>query len=111
MRYLAVATNDGDEWMRCVTRGRLAVESAGMDFRTAETNGQRFVFADSGDGPPVVLFHGSPATPSGWEPAARVHNEAGHRTIVPFLRGYHPETIVPGRGYGSRARSREGTRR
>jgi pimeloyl-ACP methyl ester carboxylesterase len=72
-----------------------------MDFRTAETNGRRFVFADSGDGPPVVLFHGFPDTPSGWAPAAKVLNEAGYRTIVPFLRGYHPDTIVPGRGYSS----------
>jgi pimeloyl-ACP methyl ester carboxylesterase len=73
-----------------------------MDFQTTETNGRSFVFADSGgDGPPVVLFHGFPDTPSGWEPAAQVLNEAGYRTIVPFLRGYHPDTIVPGRGYGS----------
>ncbi|HEX4438135.1 MAG TPA: alpha/beta hydrolase [Solirubrobacteraceae bacterium] len=72
-----------------------------MDFNSAEKDGRRFVFADSGDGPPVVLFHGFPDTPSGWEPAAKVLNDAGYRTIVPFLRGYHPETIVPGRGYGS----------
>ncbi len=26
-------------------------------------------------------------------------NGAGYRTIVPYLRGYHPDTIVPGRGY------------
>jgi pimeloyl-ACP methyl ester carboxylesterase len=72
-----------------------------MDFQTAETGGRRFVFADSGEGPPVVLFHGFPDTPSGWEPAAKALNEAGYRTIVPFLRGYHPDTIVPGRGYSS----------
>jgi pimeloyl-ACP methyl ester carboxylesterase len=72
-----------------------------MDFHTTESNGRRFVFADSGEGQPVVLIHGFPDTPSGWEPAAKVLNEAGYRTIVPFLRGYHPETIVPGRGYGS----------
>jgi pimeloyl-ACP methyl ester carboxylesterase len=72
-----------------------------MDFKTAETDGRRFVFADSGEGPPVVLFHGFPDTPSGWEQAAKALNEAGYRTIVPFLRGYHPDTIVPGRGYGS----------
>jgi pimeloyl-ACP methyl ester carboxylesterase len=72
-----------------------------MEYKRAEKDGRTFVFADSGDGPPVVLFHGFPDTPSGWEPAAKVLNEAGYRTIVPFLRGYHPETIVPGRGYGS----------
>ena len=25
--------------------------------------------------------------------------EAGYRTIVPYLRGYHPDTFVPGRPY------------
>ena len=74
-----------------------------MDFRTASTEGQRFVFADSGGpGAPVVLFHGFPDTPSGWEPTAQVLNAAGYRTIVPYLRGYHPDTIVPGRGYAGK---------
>ena len=26
-------------------------------------------------------------------------NQAGYRTIVPYLRGYHPDTLVPGRPY------------
>jgi pimeloyl-ACP methyl ester carboxylesterase len=73
-----------------------------MDFREAGTQGQRFVFADSGEGPPVVLFHGFPDTPSGWQPAAQALNAAGYRTIVPYLRGYHPGTIVAGRSYASR---------
>jgi pimeloyl-ACP methyl ester carboxylesterase len=72
-----------------------------MDFEGAISDGQRFVFADSGEGPAVVLIHGFPDTPSGWQPAARALNEAGYRTIVPFLRGYHPDTLVPGRGYTS----------
>jgi pimeloyl-ACP methyl ester carboxylesterase len=29
-------------------------------------------------------------------------NAAGFRTIVPYLRGYHPETIVAGRSYGGK---------
>ena len=74
-----------------------------MDFQNASVDGQRFVFADSGGaGTPVVLFHGFPDTPSGWEPTAKVLNGAGYRTIVPYLRGYHRDTIVPDRGYGSR---------
>ena len=72
-----------------------------MDFRTAHSAGQRFVFADNGEGAPVVLFHGFPDTPSGWAPTAEILSAAGYRAIVPFLRGYHPETIVLGRGYGS----------
>ena len=73
-----------------------------MDFQTAGAEGQRFVYLDSGDGLPVVLFHGFPDTPSGWEQTRTTLNEAGYRTIVPFLRGYHPDTILAGRGYSGR---------
>jgi pimeloyl-ACP methyl ester carboxylesterase len=73
-----------------------------MDLQSASANGQRFVFTDSGEGPPVVLFHGFPDTPSGWGDTRAALNAAGYRTITPFLRGYHPDTIVPGRGYGGR---------
>ena len=75
-----------------------------MDFRAAEHGEQRFVLADEGDpqGLPVVLFHGFPDTPAGWAPTAKILNAAGYRAIVPFLRGYHPDTIVPGRRYGSK---------
>jgi pimeloyl-ACP methyl ester carboxylesterase len=73
-----------------------------MELSSVDSGGRRFVFSDSGDGPPIVLFHGFPDTPSGWAPTAEVLAGAGYRAIVPFLRGYHPDTIVPGRGYGSR---------
>jgi pimeloyl-ACP methyl ester carboxylesterase len=72
-----------------------------VDFQQASHDGQRFVFAEAGQGDPVVLIHGFPDTPSGWEPTAQVLNAAGYRAIVPYLRGYHPDTIVPGRRYGS----------
>jgi pimeloyl-ACP methyl ester carboxylesterase len=72
-----------------------------MDFTTASANGQRFVYSDSGEGPLVVLFHGFPDTPMGWEDTRAVLNGAGYRTVVPYLRGYHPETIVAGRRYRS----------
>ena len=67
---------------------------------TATAHGQRFVFTDSGSGPLVVLFHGFPDTPNGWADTAQALNAAGYRTVVPYLRGYHPDTIVPGRRYG-----------
>jgi pimeloyl-ACP methyl ester carboxylesterase len=69
---------------------------------TAPDSGQRFVFADAGSGPLVVLFHGFPDTPHGWADTASALNGAGYRTVVPYLRGYHPDTIVPGRRYGAR---------
>ena len=69
-------------------------------FRRASAAGQTFVYRTSGDGPLVVLLHGFPDTPGGWDGTAAALNRAGYRTVVPYLRGYHPETIVPGRGYG-----------
>src|ERR1700681_372091 len=68
-----------------------------MDFKTASAHGQTFRFCDSGDGPPVVLIHGFPDTPMGWEDTRLALNAAGFRTLVPYLRGYHPETIVADR--------------
>ena len=71
-----------------------------MDTKSASAHGQRFVYTDSGEGPLVVLFHGFPDTPNGWADTRETLNGAGYRTVVPYLRGYHPETIVPDRGYG-----------
>ena len=73
---------------------------ADVEFRRASVDGQTFVYRDSGAGPLVVLLHGFPDTPFGWGGAARALNSAGYRTVVPYLRGYHPDTIVAGRGYG-----------
>jgi pimeloyl-ACP methyl ester carboxylesterase len=71
-----------------------------MDFTQATAGAQRFVFSDTGSGPLVVLVHGFPDTPHGWADTRDVLNEAGYRTVIPYLRGYHPDTIVPGRSYG-----------
>ena len=62
-------------------------------------DGQTWVYHDSGEGPPVLLFHGFPDTPRSFETIAHALNGAGFRTITPYLRGYHPDTLVPGRGY------------
>jgi pimeloyl-ACP methyl ester carboxylesterase len=72
-----------------------------MNFTSAGAHDQRFVYTDSGDGPLVVLFHGFPDTPQGWADTRDVLNGAGYRTVVPYLRGFHPDTIVTGRGYGA----------
>lgn len=71
-----------------------------MDFTTSTAHSQQFVYADSGEGPLVVLFHGFPDLPTGWPATCDVLNAAGYRTVVPYLRGYHPDTLVPGRRYG-----------
>jgi pimeloyl-ACP methyl ester carboxylesterase len=71
-----------------------------MEFTTATAHSQKFVYADSGEGPLVVLFHGFPDLPTGWADTREVLHGAGYRTVVPYLRGYHPDTLVPGRKYG-----------
>jgi pimeloyl-ACP methyl ester carboxylesterase len=74
----------------------------GGETKTASAGAQRFVYRDTGDGALVLLFHGFPDTPHGWAGTQAALNDAGYRTVVPYLRGYHPDTIVPERSYGGR---------
>ena len=67
--------------------------------RATAASGQRFVFRESGEGPAVVFLHGFPDTPHGWDRIATAVAAAGYRTVRPWLRGYHPDTLVAGRGY------------
>ncbi len=70
------------------------------EWSRAETDdGQTFVFVDEGEGPLVVLIHGFPDTPHGYEGIAAALADSGYRVVRPWLRGYHPDTIVPGRPY------------
>lgn len=69
------------------------------EFRTVTRGEQTWRYWESGQGRPVVLFHGFPDTPLSYVGIGSALNEAGYRTIVPYLRGYHPDTIVPGRPY------------
>ena len=70
-----------------------------MDFRNLTRGDQTWRFHDAGDGPAVVLIHGFPDTPQSWGRIASTLNDEGYRTIVPYLRGYHPDTVVEGRPY------------
>ncbi len=69
------------------------------DFQNVTRAEQTWRYYDAGEGPPVVLFHGFPDTPHSYAGIAHALQEAGYRTIVPYLRGYHPDTIVAGRPY------------
>lgn len=69
------------------------------EFENATLGEQTWRFHDSGQGRPVVLFHGFPDTPHSWAGIASSLNQAGYRTILPYLRGYHPDTFVPARPY------------
>ena len=72
---------------------------AESDFRNVTRRGQTWRYADAGQGPVVVLIHGFPDTPLSYAGIAGALNDAGYRTLTPYLRGYHPDTLVPGRPY------------
>jgi pimeloyl-ACP methyl ester carboxylesterase len=70
-----------------------------MEFRTIAGEQQRFVISQEGEGPDVVLVHGFPDTPHSFAELQGELVRAGWRVTVPWLRGYHADTIVPGRPY------------
>lgn len=69
------------------------------EFENVTRGEQTWRICDSGQGPAVVMFHGFPDLPHSYAGIAAALNEAGYRTILPYLRGYHPDTLVPGRPY------------
>lgn len=54
---------------------------------------------DGGTGDPVVLLHGFPDTAPTWDRIADALESAGHRVVVPHLRGYTPGSVDPDRPY------------
>ncbi|MBK1662345.1 alpha/beta fold hydrolase [Paracraurococcus ruber] len=48
------------------------------------------------DGPPVVLLHGFPYSPRGYDAVVPLLVAAGRRVIVPWLRGYGPTRFLRG---------------
>jgi pimeloyl-ACP methyl ester carboxylesterase len=79
-----------------------------MEFRTIAGGGQPFVISHEGEGPDIVLLHGFPDTPYSFAQLQRELVSAGWRVTVPWLRGYHPETIVEGRPYDPETLGRDG---
>ncbi len=69
------------------------------EFENAALGQQTWRYHHSGHGRAVVLIHGFPDLPHSYATIACALNDAGYRTILPYLRGYHPDTIVPGRRY------------
>ncbi|MGW1765381.1 alpha/beta fold hydrolase [Streptomyces sp. NPDC002073] len=62
-------------------------------------NGATLRYDDLGpaDGLPVLLVHGHPFNRSLWAPQAAALTAAGHRVILPDLRGYGESEVVPGK--------------
>jgi pimeloyl-ACP methyl ester carboxylesterase len=68
------------------------------------------VLHQAGEGPDIVLLHGFPDTPHSWAEIATTLIDAGWRVTVPWLRGYHPATLVPGRPYDPETLGRDALR-
>jgi pimeloyl-ACP methyl ester carboxylesterase len=79
-----------------------------VEFHTIAGGGQPFVVSQEGQGPDIVLLHGFPDTPYSFEPLQRELVRSGWRVTVPWLRGYHPDTIVSGRPYDFETIGRDG---
>ncbi|ACU96887.1 alpha/beta fold hydrolase [Saccharomonospora viridis] len=56
--------------------------------RTVTANGQRFHYAEQGEGPLVLLLHGFPESWHSWSHQIPMIAEAGYRAVAPDLRGY-----------------------
>jgi pimeloyl-ACP methyl ester carboxylesterase len=79
-----------------------------VEFRTISHGGLPYVVSVAGEGPDIVLLHGFPDTPYSWGEFQDALVAAGWRVSVAWLRGYHPETLVPGRGYDPETLGRDG---
>src|SRR3954463_13619146 len=66
--------------------------------RQAEAGLLRIAYAESGPaaGPPVILLHGWPYDIHTYAEVAPLLAAAGHRVIVPYLRGYGPTRFLSG---------------
>jgi pimeloyl-ACP methyl ester carboxylesterase len=78
-----------------------------VEFRTI-SGGQPFVVSQEGEGPDIVLIHGFPDTPYAYADLQGELVRSGWRVTVPWLRGYHADTIVPGRAYDPETIGRDG---
>jgi pimeloyl-ACP methyl ester carboxylesterase len=67
---------------------RPSLACCGVQHQSIDTNGIRMHVAEQGEGTPVVLLHGFPELWFSWRKQIGPLAAAGHRVIVPDLRGY-----------------------
>jgi pimeloyl-ACP methyl ester carboxylesterase len=79
-----------------------------VEFRTISSGSVPFVVSQEGEGPDIVLVHGFPDTPFSYADLQAELVRSGWRVTVAWLRGYHPDTIVPGRAYDFETIGRDG---
>lgn len=73
------------------------IEPARLRFVTTPTLAIAFEESGSPDGPPSILLHGFPDDVRAWDGTAERLAAAGHRCIVPYLRGYGPTRFLDSR--------------
>lgn len=64
-----------------------------FDETVIRTDRLDFPALTAGDGPVVVCWHGFPDHPMTFAPLAEHLVAAGRRVVMPFLRGFHPNTM------------------
>jgi pimeloyl-ACP methyl ester carboxylesterase len=79
-----------------------------VEFRTISGGTLPFVVSQEGEGPDIVLVHGFPDTPFSYADLQAELVRNGWRVTVPWLRGYHADTIVSGRAYDFETIGRDG---
>src|SRR5271169_1080414 len=64
--------------------------------RKIRTELLEIAFDDDGpkDGPTVMILHGWPDAPCGWDPIAMRLRAEGWRTVIPYLRGSGPTRFL-----------------
>lgn len=74
----------------------MPIASQHIEMKTICTGLLEVAYFDAGsqDGDPLLLLHGWPESPSGFEQISSRLHEAGFRTIVPFLRGFGPTRFL-----------------
>ena len=69
---------------------------AGPQLRHVDTDTLSIAYEEQGSaaGVPVILLHGFPDDVRAWDEVARPLAAAGHRVLVPYLRGYGPTRFL-----------------
>lgn len=78
-----------------------------MTEHSALINGIQFSWLEQGEGPLVLLLHGFPDTPQGYESIMAALATAGYRAVAPYMRGYHPTGPAPDGDYSVPALGRD----
>src|SRR3954465_15125779 len=65
-----------------------------IEQKTIRANGLDFAYLEAGEGPMVLLLHGFPDNPWGWEHQIPALAQAGYRVVAPFMRGYAPSELA-----------------